>query len=489
MLVNVVDSPLSPVLIFLPCFVLPFRQRRRQALEKESRPRSTSPLHKSRRGRGTGRKFAQREVITVQPAKKARRVERGVSEQARPEKGQQSKKPRQNKPQIVQEVVSTKEKEKSVSLSESELELSEISDHVVDISEEEEEYFRVERSPDSNAFIGDDRRHLSKGDVHRPASKKGHRADPVKNGNYKETIRERVHREPMLEDVLPGPPSMRRAKERIGRKLQEVDQQMAEYRSGSSSFGNKWRDDSDRQSRREGALRQNIGIQVGEEKKPSPVNPVAFYSSNISGVVGLGSTYKVSSSSQTDQPPAGSPPERRDRRLVTFGVQTEKQSDDIDHVTSHAPVLPPDIILKLQMPKPDQDRILPPDSLIDYEQSDTDRPTSERGRLIGVDMSDETGGGPPVSSTDVDQVTNSVPIDVRGRQFLSVTDIDHNQWLEVRSAPSTTTDEVSTPHSKEKDTSEEELNGNAGQKTELSSKQGKCPNYDMTSLFIQSNQY
>ena len=476
-------------LVFLPCFVFPFRQRRRQALEKETRPRSTSPLYKSRRGRGTGRKFAQREVITVQPAKKARRVERGVSDQARPEKGYQSKKPRQNKRQIVQEVVSTKEKEKGVSLSESELELSEISDHVVDICEEEEEYFRVERSPDSNAFIGDDRRHLSKGDVHRQASKKGHRADPVKNGNYKETIRGRVHREPMLEDVLPGPPSMRHIKDRIGRKLREVDQQMAEYRSGSSSFGNKWRDDSDRQSRHEGALKQNIGIQVGEEKKPWPVNPVAFYSSNISGVVGLGSTYKVSSSSQTDRPPARSPPERRDRKLVTFGVQTEKQSDDVDHVTSHAPVLPPDIILKLQMPKPDQDRILPPDSLVDYEQSDTDRPTSVRGRLIGVDMSDETGGGPPVSSTDVDQVTNNVPINVRGRQFLSVADIDHNQWLEVRSAPLTTADEVSTAHSKEKDTREEELNRNAGEKTELSSKQGKCANYDMTSLFIQSNLY
>ena len=471
---------MSPVLIFLPCFVFPFRQRRRQALEKETRPRSTSPLYKSRRGRGTGRKFAQREVITVQPAKKARRVERGASEQARPEKGHQSKKPRQNKPQIVQEVVSTKEKEKSFCLSESELELSEISDHVVDISEEEEEYFRVERSPDSNAFIGDDRRHLSKGDVHRPASKKGHSADPIKNGNYKETIRERVHREPMLEDVLPGPPSMRHIKERIGRKLQEVDQQMAEYRSGSSSHGNKWRDDSDRQSRHEGALKQNIGIQVGEEKKPSPVNPV--YSSNISGIVGLGSTYKVSSSSQTDQPPAGSPPERRDRKLVTLGVQTEKQYDDVDHVTSHAPVLPPDIILKLQMPKPDQDCILPPDSLIDYDQSVTDRPTSVRGRLIGVDMSDETGGGPPVSSTDVDQVTSSVPIDVRGRQFLSVADIDHNQWLEVRSAPLTTADEVSTALPKEKDTKEEELNRSAGEKTELSSKQGKCAN----NIFIHS---
>ena len=477
-------------LIFLPCFVFPFRQRRRQALEKETRPRSTSPLYKSRRGRGTsGRKFAQREVITVQPAKKARRVERGVSEQARPEKGHQSKKPRRNKPQIVQEVVSTKEKEKSVSLSESELELSEISDHVVDISEEEEEYFRVERSPDSNAFNGDGRRGLSKGDVHRLASKKGHRADPVKNGNYQETIRERVHGEPMLEDVLPGPPSMRHIKERIGRKLQEVDQQMAEYRSGSSSHGNKWRDDSDRQSRHEGALKQNIGIQVDEEKKPSPVNPVGFYSSNISGVVGLGSTYKVSSSSQTDQLPARSPPERRDRELVTFGVQTEKQSDDVDHLTSHAPVLPPDIILKLQMPKPDQDRILPTGSLIDYDQSVTDPPTSVRGRLIGVDIGDETGGGPPVSSTDVDQVTSSVPIDVRGRQFLSVADIDHSQWLEVRSTPSTTADEVSAPHSKEKDTSEEELNRNAGEKTELSSKQGNCANYDMTSLFIQSNLY
>ena len=476
MLINVVDSPLSPVLIFLPCFVFAFRQRRRQALEKETRPRSTSPLYKSRRRRGTGRKFAQREVITVQPAKKARRAERGVSDQARPAKGHQSKKPRQSKPQIVQKVVSTKEKKKSVSLSESELELSEISDYVVDISEEEEEYFRVERSPDSNAFIGDDRRHLSKGDVHRPASKKGHRADPVKNGNYKETIRERVHREPMLEDVLPNPPSMRHIKERIGRTLQEVDQQMAEYRSGSSNHGNTWRDDSDKQLRYEGALKQNIGIQVGEEKKPSPVNPVGFYSSNIPGVIGLGSTFKVSSSSQTDQPPARSPPERRDRELVTFGVQTEKQSDDVDHVTSHAPVLPPDILLKLQMPKPDQDRILPPDSLIDYDQSVTDRSTSVRRRLIGADMSDETGGGPPVSSTDVDQVTNTVPIDVRGRQFLSVADIDHSQWLEVRSAPSTTADEVSTPHSKEKDTSEEELNRNAGEKTELSSKQGKCAN-------------
>ena len=68
-------------------------------------------------------------------------------------------------------------------------------------------------------------------------------------------------------------------------------------------------------------------------------------------------------------------------------------------------------------------------------------------------------------------------------------DIDHSQWLEVRSAPSTTADEVSTALPKEKDTKEEELSRSAGQKTELSSKQGKCANYDMTSLFIQSNLY
>jgi len=167
---------------------------------------------------------------------------------------------------------------------------------------------------------------------------------------------------------------------------------------------------------------------------------------------------------------------RRDRALVTSGVQTEKSSSDSDHVTSHAPVLPPDIFLNLQMPKPDQNKVLPPESVIDYDQAVTDQPVPIRGRQIGVDMEGESVGAPPARSTDVDQDSSSCPVDVRGRQFLSVADIDHDQWLEVQSTPMTAVDEIPPAELEEEQSDEEKRRDSFGIGTEDLSRKGTCTN-------------
>ncbi|XP_078354068.1 uncharacterized protein LOC144638717 isoform X1 [Oculina patagonica] len=397
------------------------RQRRRQALEKQARPRSTSPLFKSRRGRAPSRsKSSQGKIITVQPAKKARKVEKVLPEKQHHEKGPVPKKSTDTKPRTVQKV-SKKSLKKSVSLSDSELELSEISDQVLDVSEEEK-YFRVERSPEP---------------IEVP--ERDHRV--VKSAKDRE---EKISSE-AFEDVMPGPPSMRHIRERIGRKLHEVDRQMSAYRSGSPD----WKTALDKEQTESVGGRQKpqetrpqqstVGIQVDEGEQPPQVKSVGFFHSGLPDRVGA-SVLKVSSSSQTDQASARPIPVRRD--LVTSGVQTEKESVDSDHVMSHAPVLPPDIFLNLQMPKPGQDtqvgvdvvgtsRGLPPEPVVDYHQTVTDRPVSIRGRQLGVDVGSERGDAPPTAP--------KIPEAVRGRQFLSVADIDHEQWLEVQSTPMTST--------------------------------------------------
>ena len=396
-----------------------FRQRRRQALEKQTRPRSTSPLFKSRRGRASSRsKSSQGKTITVQPAKKARKAEKGLPAKQQKERGPDLKKTIHTKQRTTQKVVPKKVLKKSVSLSESELELSEISDQASDVSEEEK-YFRVERSPEPIAAT--DRGTKGPGAVKR-------RKDKEEELNPRE-----------FEDIMPGPPSMRHIRERIGRKLNEVDQQMVAYRRGSPD----WKTTDDIQKPPETRRQQStVGIQVDEGRQPSQVNTVGFFPSGLGDGIGA-NVLKVSSSSQTDQTSARSAPARRD--LVTSAVQTDKESSDSDHVTSHAPVLPPDIFLNLQMPKPDQDtqvgvdmveisKGLPPEAAVDYDQTVTDRPVSIRGRQLGVDVGSERGGAPPGAP--------KVPETGRGRQFLSVADIDHDQWLEVQSTPMTSADGV-----------------------------------------------
>ena len=370
----------------------------------------------------------------------------------------------------MQKAVVKKETKKSVSLSESELELSEISGQALDISEEEE-YFRVEPSPEPIVLTEDD---------HRQPSKRGDDRLTIRGREQREPRGENVHREPtkVFKDVLPGPPSMQHIKERIGRKLHEVDQQMAAYRSGDTTL-DKGRQETfgDRHVGQRSTRQQNtIGVQVSEESKPSQVKSVGFFHSGFPDRVELGSTFKVTSSSQTDQPLPWSPPVRRDRALVSFGVQTEKSSGDSDHVTSHAPVLPPDIFLNLQMPKPDQDKVLPPESVIDYDQAVTDRPVPGRRRQIGVDMEGVSVSAPPACSTDVDQDTSSFPLDVRGRQFLSVADIDHDQWLEVQSMPMTAVDEIPSAEVEEEQRDEEKRSDSVGIETEDLSRKGTYAN-------------
>lgn len=389
-------------------------------MEKQTRPRSTSPLFKSRRGRAPSRsKSSQGKIITVQPVKKARKAEKVLPEKQRKEKGPILKKTIHTQQRTAQKVVSKKDLKKSVSLSESELELSEISDQASDVSEEEK-YFRVERSPEPIAVT--DRGTKDHGAVKRRKD----REDKLNSGEF--------------EDIMPGPPSMRYIRERIGRKLHEVDQQMAAYRSGSPD----WKTSTgDGQKAPETRRQQStIGIQVDEGKQPSQVKSVGFFQSGLADRIGA-NVSKVSSGSQTDRASARPAPVRRD--LVTSGVQTEKESYDSYHVTSHAPVLPPDIFLNLQMPKPDQEtqvgvdmveisKGLPPEPAVDYDQTVTDRPVSIRERQLGVDVGNERGGAPPA--------TPKIPEIVRGRQFLSVADIDHNQWLQVQSTPMTSADGV-----------------------------------------------
>ena len=331
------------------------------------------------------------------------------------EKGRAPKKAIHTKQRTQQKVVSKQDLKNSVSLSESDLELSEISD-----VSEEEKYFRVERSPEPIALP--DRGTKGPGTVKRFKN----REEELTSGEF--------------EKIMPGPPSMRYIKEKIGQKLHEVDQQMAAYRRGSPD----WRTSVDdiRKPPETGRQQSTVGIQVDEGKQPSQVKSVGFYQSDLADRIGA-NVLKVSSSSQTDQASARPTPARRD--LVTSGVQTEKESFDCDHMTSHAPVLPPDIFLNLQMPKTDQEtqvgvdtveisRRHSPEAAVDYDQTVTDLPVSNRGRQLGVDVGNDRGGSPPDAP--------KIPETVRGRQFLSVADIDHDQWIEVQNTPMTSADGV-----------------------------------------------
>lgn len=392
-----------------------FRQRRRQALEKQPRPRSKSPLFKSRRGRAPRSKSSQGKTITVQPAKKARNADSVLPVKQQKEKGSVPNKVIHTKQRTQRKVVSKQDLKKSVSLSESDLELSEISN-----VSEEEKYFRVERSPEPIAVP--DRGTKGPG----AAKRRKDREEELNSGEF--------------EEIMPGPPSMRYIRERIGRKLHEVDQQMAAYRGGSPD----WRTAVDDMQKPPETRRQQstVGIQVDEGKQPLQLKSVGFFQPGLVEQIGA-NALKVSCSSQTDQASARPAPVRRD--LVTSGIQTEKEHFDSDHVTSHAPVLPPDIFLNLQMPKHDQATRVgvdmveiseghPPETAVDYDQTVTDRPVPIRRRQLGVDVISERGGAPPAAP--------KIPETVRGRQFLSVADIDHDHWLEVQNTPMTSADGV-----------------------------------------------
>lgn len=424
-------------------------------MEKQTRPRSTSPLFKSRRGRAPSRGKSSQGKITGQPVKKARKAEIVLREKQQKEKDPILKKTIHTQQRTAQKVVSKKDLKKSVSLSESELELSEISDQASDVSEEEK-YFRVERSPEPIAVT--DRGTKDHGAVKR---RKGR--EELNSGEF--------------EEIMPGPPSMRYIRERIGRKLHEVDQQMAAYRSGSPD----WKTSIGEGQKPPETRRQQstVGIQVDEGKQPSQVKSVGFFQSGLADRIGA-NVLKVSSSLQTDRASAWPAPVRRD--LATSGVQTEKESFDSDHVSSHAPVLPPDIFLNLQMPKPDQEtqvgvdmveisNELSPEPAVDYEETVTDRPVSIRGRQLGVDVGIERGGAPPAAP--------KTPETVRGRQFLSVADIDHDQWLEVQSTPMTSADGVHEENQKggRRDSVDAE--------TALTSRTGRNHSY-LVDLFLQT---
>lgn len=387
--------------------------------------------------------------MRVQPPKKARKVQQAAPEKHRRENEAVTKKSKPSKPQTGRKAIT----EKSFSLSESDLELSELSDHVLDDSEEEE-YFRIERSPEAFGLIEDD---------HMPHSK-------VKEQivhNHRDTNKEikRVRPSEGFEDIIPGPPSMRHIRERIGKKLHEVDQQMAAYRSRADNHDRAWPEStsSSREAEQRNVRQQNtVGVQVDAENKPSQA--VGFFPDRVR----LGSTFKVTSSSQTDQPLARSPQSRKDPVLVTSGVQTEKTSSDSDHVISHAPKLPPDIFLNLQMPKPEEDRVHPHEPVLEYNEAVIDQPSLPRGRKGEVDV----GVVPPARADAVDQATG-FPVDIRGRQFLSVADIHHEQWLEIQSTPMTDSDDGKFAEMEEEEGKEGEKERRINVEPEDSSRKGK----------------
>ena len=338
------------------------------------------------------------------------------------------------------------------------MELSEISDQAWDVSEEEK-YFRVEKSPEPFSF----REH---GDQGNRGVKKG------KERGEKESKPEGFGEE------IPGPPSMRHMKERIGRKLHEVDQQMSAYRSGSPSWKSlfetaRQETGDERQGTKAYERRQpqrTIGVQVDEVRRSPQDDPVGFLHP---GMLDRGATNisKVSSRSQTEQASA-QPLPRRD--LVTSGIQTDKGGVDSDHVTSHAPILPPDIFLNLQMPKPYQENQVGVDVIdrsrdlhpVDDDETVFDKPFSKRG----IDKGREPGDVAPA----VSKLTGVS----RGRQFLSVADIDHDQWLEVQSTPMTSANGIDS----EKEGKGEEI---VDQRVELPSEKGKI--HMICSFFIYTH--
>lgn len=369
-------------------------------MEKQNPAQAASQLCKQQRA-ASRNSSSHGKVIKVQRAKKAGKVDEIL-----PATEPVTKK---MKPSPRTEIKDT------VTLSESELELSDIIDHVARISDEEEYY---QPSPEPLAVQGGDHR------------------DPRKDAEAREQLKtnDNIEREgisKLFDDIMPGPPSMGHIKVRTEQKLREVDAQMAGYGNGSNIPDNESRAAVERRT----ALPQQktVGVQVNEvETETLRTKPVRVSLPNFADHQDQRDTFKVCSSSQTDQPKSPSPPMKRERVLVTSGVQTERSSPDFDHVVSHAPALPPDIFLNLQMPQPELDRDLPPESGFDYGSS-----TSVPGRQNEADVVVATHS----HIDDVDRASDSFPLDIQRRQFLSVADMDAEQWLKVQNTPMATPEE------------------------------------------------
>ena len=368
-------------------------------MEKQTPAQSASQLYKRQRAMSRNRS-SHRKVIKVQPAKKAGKVDKILP---------------------VNEPVTKKMKpspktgiKNSVTLSESELELSDIIDHVARISDEEEYY---QPSPEPLTIQGGD---------HRVPRRDVEAREQLRTSDN----REREATSKLFDDILPGPPSMEHIKERIGRKLRDVDEQMAGNRYGSNVLHNERLVNESRTAvEQRTALRQQktVGVQVNEVgTEPLGTKSAQVSLPNFSDRQERGDTFKVCSSSQTDQLKSRSPPMKRERILVTSGVQTERTSPNFDQVVSHAPALPPDIFLNLQMPLPEVDRDLPPESGFVHGAS-----TAVPGRQIEADVVVATHS----HIDDVDRGSDSFPLDIHKRQFLSVVDMDSEQWLKVQNTP------------------------------------------------------
>ena len=300
---------------------------------------------------------------------------------------------------------------KSVSLSESELELSKFSDHVLETSDEEERYFRVENSPEPIMLT--EVNTVNYGNETRTSVLENNTSEPSKRRIYRSAAEKPAFPE-SVDDFIPGPPSMQRMKKRIGKTLDEVDRQMLDYRSrgryGESSYNNN-SETSDQVITPSGS-QQNVGIQVDVQEEQFHANLPARPEYETR-------TMEISSSVQTDQLESRAPGRIE---VVTSGVQTEQGVPDSVSIRPHGPSLPPDIFLKLKMP--------------------TASSAVDSAARVGVDVDDASGEGPPAYTVVDERADFGPPVSVRGRQFLSVADIGPDEWVAVQKTPRTTGDDT-----------------------------------------------
>ena len=346
--------------------VISTRQRRRQkqANNEERAKEADAPEHRSEPP------HKKSKVIIVKPAQKEKKRKDEKSEPAK-----QSSRTRKKGP------VKPEGKEAPLS-DESELVLSDISDF--EVSSDEEQYFRVERSPAMlrSPELEEDVLREYKNAVRSLPSEAPSKGETAQRGVQRQSPRPLPRTRGR--DTATQPPKPARLAESIGRRLQQIDsgiqqrtKPVVHEKSVSARF-----EDATRPHPAVGDYRA-VGVQVDAAE----------------GIINKGSRK----------------PTLRDASVAT-GVAEEKrvetssvgaQTDELETRTerrpqSHAPVLPPDIFLNLKFPKLDAS---PLNAEMDAESSDG----AHEGAASAV--------VPPK------------------RHFVSVAEMDSKLWSEIQAAP------------------------------------------------------
>ena len=318
-------------------------------------------------------------VIVVQPTKKRRKYD-----------DQGRSKPLKKSPAITENrktETSEKTESRKAVLSpsdESELELSDISEDF-ELSDEEEKYFRVEKSPEPVRLLELEEQDLKE---YRRAisSLSDENAEDKSLGSEAKVKRPPRHHTARVTTQSSAP---RKLGESIRRKLGETDFEVKPVKpvrheqktptTRDKSVGVHFQDELP--SRPRNVDRKTVGTQAERAEK--------FQESETRKPVQRDVAVAAVSVTTT-----------------TRGAQTEQLPPTTEHLPqTHAPVLPPDIFLNLKFPK-----------------LDTSNPEAEIDTQTALD-------GP--SSLD-NEVRSAV---APRRQFLSVADMDTNQWSEIQMTP------------------------------------------------------